>query len=460
MIAVIRPGMLRGTVEIPASKSYAHRLLIAAALADAPTRIGLNATNADIAATAACLRALGARIEPVGDGLRVQPIAAERRFQRGAEGGAEVAGTEAGADETKTVGAQRLDRADRKGAEVSADEAKTGGCCAPPSAGLSQARIVLDCGESGSTLRFLLPVAAALGAACAFTGSGRLPERPNAVLTEALNAHGACADRDRLPIHLSGRLRGGEYAIAGDVSSQYITGLLFALPLCREDSAVRLTTPLASASYVDITLDVLARFGVRAGRTAAGWAIPGGQCYASPGEIRAEGDWSAAAFWRVANRLGGDVRCAGLRADSAQGDRAIDRLLDRLGGTIDVADTPDLVPALAVAAAVHPGVTRITGAARLRLKESDRLRAVAGLLRALGGCAAETADGLEIRGVPRLTGGAVDGCNDHRIVMAAAVAATVAEGAVTISDAQAVEKSYPAFFDDFARLGGNAVLVP
>ena len=150
----------------------------------------------------------------------------------------------------------------------------------------------------------------------------------------------------------------------------------------------------------------------------------------------------------------------GCARDSAQGDRAIDRLLERLGGTIDVADTPDLVPALAVAAAVHPGVTRITGAARLRLKESDRLRAVAGLLRALGGCAAETADGLEIRGVPRLTGGAVDGCNDHRIVMAAAVAATVAEGAVTISDAQAVEKSYPAFFDDFARLGGNAVLVP
>ena len=401
MNAVIHPGLLRGGVRVPPSKSVAHRVLIAAALADAPTEIEISALNEDILATIGCLRALGAEIERTDAGLRVSPI--------------------------------------RRAA------------CAESAGGVGPC--VLNCGESGSTLRFMLPVAAALGADCVFTGGGRLPERPNRILTDALNAHGVCAERELLPIRLSGRLTGGTYAVAGNVSSQYITGLLLALPLCAEDSEIVLTKALESASYVGVTLEMLAAFGVRVLETPRGWHVPGGQRYRSP--VRVEGDWSAAAFWLTANALGSRVECEGLNADSAQGDRAIVRMLNGLGGEIDVSDTPDLVPALAVAAAAHPGRTHITGAARLRVKESDRLRAVANLLRALGGQVEELSDGLIIDGGRPFTGGTVNGVNDHRIVMAAAVAATVAQGDVTIVDTQAVAKSYPGFFEEFRRLGGR-----
>lgn len=396
MNAVVHPGLLRGSVRVPPSKSVAHRMLIAAALADAPTEIELSALNEDILATIGCLRALGARIEQAENGLRVQPLEASR--------------------------------------------------CAEST---------LNCGESGSTLRFMLPVAAALGVPCTFVGAGRLPERPNRILTDALNAHGACADRELLPIRLSGRLRGGTYAVAGNVSSQYITGLLLALPLCAEDSEIVLTKALESASYVGITLETLSAFGIRVQETPQGWRVPGGQRYRSPGRVRVEGDWSAAAFWLAANALGSRVECEGLNAASAQGDRAIVRMLNGLGSEIDVTDTPDLVPAIAVAAAMHPGQTHITGAARLRVKESDRLRAVADMLHALGRQVEERSDGLIIDGGRALTGGTVNGMNDHRIVMAAAVAATAAQGDVTITDAQAVAKSYPSFFEELRRLGGR-----
>ena len=401
MNAIIRPHRLQGRVEIPSSKSCAHRLLIAAALADAPTEVRVNALNNDILATADCLRSLGADIERTDAGFLVRPI------------------------------------------EAIGPEMRT-----------------LNCGESGSTLRFMLPVAAALGANCTFIGAGRLPERPNRILTDALNAHGARTDNDLLPMRLSGRLSGGAYPIAGNVSSQYITGLLLALPMCEADSEIVLTTRLESAAYIDITLEALSSFGIRVDRTERGWRIPGGQRYRSPGSVAAEGDWSGAAFWLAANRIGSSIECLGLNDCSAQGDRVIVDMLGRLGGEIDVSDTPDLVPALAVAAAAHPGTTRITGAARLRIKESDRLRTVADLLRALGGSVDELDDGLIIRGGRPFSGGTVYGFNDHRIVMAAAVAATVAEGSVTITDAQAVNKSYPSFFDAFNALGGLAHVEP
>jgi 3-phosphoshikimate 1-carboxyvinyltransferase len=393
---VVEPGRLSGKVEIPSSKSYAHRLLIAAALADGPTFVGLNATNQDIAATARCLEALGAGVEFTGDGINVAPIGA------------------------------------------------------PPE------KAALFCGESGSTLRFMIPLAAALGVECTFTGAGRLPERPNAPLTDALRAHGMAVSRDLLPMTISGRLTGGEYSIAGNISSQYITGLLMALPLVKGDSRIRLTTRLESAPYVDITLDVLKDFGVEVRKEDGGYVIPGGQRYASPGRIAAEGDWSGAAFWALAASLGNDVKYTGLNPASAQGDRAIEEMLRRLGSEIDVSETPDLVPALAVAAAWRRGVTRITGAARLRIKESDRLRAVSDMLRSLGCGCEELDDGLVITGGRGFSGGKVDGCNDHRIVMAAAVATTVADGPVTITDSQAVNKSYPGFFDELIRLGGIA----
>ncbi|MGN0801756.1 MAG: 3-phosphoshikimate 1-carboxyvinyltransferase [Candidatus Faecivicinus sp.] len=395
MIATVHPHPLRGRVEIPSSKSYAHRLLIAAALSDAPTEVRMNALNNDIIATADCLRALGAKIDRTDAGFLVRPI------------------------------------------QAAPDGEHT-----------------LFCGESGSTLRFMIPVAAALGARCTFTGAGRLPERPNRILTDALNAHGAHADSDLLPMHLSGQLTGGAYPIAGNVSSQYITGLLLALPLCEQDSQILLTTHLESAAYIDITLETLSPFGIRIERTESGWRIPGGQRYRSPKSINAEGDWSGAAFWCAANRLGSEVECLGLNHRSVQGDRAVLEMLNQLGGKIDVSGTPDLVPALAVAATAHPGVTRITGAARLRIKESDRLRTVADMLRALGGQVDELDDGLVIHGGAPLRGGTVNGCNDHRIVMAAAIAGTIAQGPVHITDAQAVSKSYPAFFNAFNALGG------
>ena len=398
MNIVITPSKLAGIVAIPASKSVAHRLLICAALADGPTRVVIGQTNRDIDATADCLRALGASIERQGDGFLVAPI---------------------------------------QNASAHAE---------------------LDCGESGSTLRFLLPVAAALGRPTRFTGHGRLPQRPNAPLVSALRAHGAAIDADLLPMNVAGPLTCGRWALPGNVSSQYITGLLFALPLLDGDSEITLTTKLESAAYVDLTLDALRRFGISVQPTESGWRIPGGQRYHSPGKIAVEGDWSSAAFWLAANALGADIKVEGLREDSVQGDRAVARLLDR--ASIDVSNVPDLVPALAVAAVALPQTTVVTGAERLRLKESDRLATVAALLEALGHGVEVTADGLVIRGgAPRPCAEAirtVDGANDHRIVMAAAVAAASADRPVRVTGAEAVEKSYPDFFRDFRALGGKA----
>lgn len=396
MNMVVHPGRLSGTVEIPSSKSCVHRLLIAAALADRLCFVGLNATNDDIKATARCLEALGAKVKSVEGGLEVTPVAA------------------------------------------------------------GQGKGELFCGESGSTLRFMLPVAAAMGHEGTFTGAGRLPERPNAPLVKAMREHSVDVSSDLLPMKISGRLTGGEFAIAGNISSQYITGLLMALPLCEGDSRITLTTKLESAPYVDITIDILKKFGVEVIRDEKGFVIPGGQKYTSPGRINAEGDWSGAAFWIAANVMGNDVECTGLDCNSTQGDKAIAEMVNRLGSEIDVTETPDLVPALAVAAAWYNGITRITGAARLRIKESDRLRAVSDMLINLGAKCTELDDGLIIEGGHGFTGGCVDGVNDHRIVMAAAIAAAVASGSVTITDSQATAKSYPGFFDEFVRLGGTA----
>ena len=417
MNIAVRPGPLRGRVEIPASKSVAHRAMIAAALADRPTQIVLNAVNDDLTATAACLNALGAICERTDFGYRIVPAAQEKNACGAAE---------------NASGATDL-------CEIASFP-------------------TLDCGESGSTLRFLLPVAAALGREARFVGHGRLPERPHDVLLDAMAAHGATADARRLPLQLHGRLRGGTFALPGNVSSQYITGLLLALPLCAGDSVIRLTTRLESAPYVNLTLRALADFGIRAETRTDGWRIPGGQRYHSPGRVVVEGDWSGAAFWLAANALGSRVECGNLDEASAQGDRAIRPLLNRLGGEIDVSECPDLVPALAVAAAGFPGRTALVGAARLRLKESDRLASVAALLRALGCAVDEGAESLTIHGGAPLTGGTVDGCGDHRIVMAAAVAATAASSPVTILGAQAVAKSYPDFFRDFEALGGNLIV--
>ena len=414
MIATLSPNNLSGTIPAIASKSDAHRLLILAALSKGETQLMMEQRSEDIDATISCLRALGAEVELLPDGVRLRGI--------------------------ERVNATPL----------------------------------LDCGESGSTFRFLLPVACALCEQACFVGGGRLPERPIGDLLRALEAHGVSFSAERLPFETRGRLKGGAFSLSGNISSQYLTGLLLALPFLREDSTVSLTTRLESAAYVDITLHALRRFGVRVERQEGTYAISGGQTVVSPDALRVEGDWSNASFFLAAGALGYPVTVTGLNLDSPQGDKAILNALRRFGAgveasenavtispetlsgrTIDVGETPDLLPILAVLGACAEGKTHLVNAARLRLKESDRLASVSHMIRALGGTVEELADALVITG-GRLAGGTVDSCRDHRIAMSAAIASIRCEGKVTIRGAEAVNKSYPAFYEDFERLGGRA----
>lgn len=335
----------------------------------------------------------------------------------------------------------------------------------------------VDCGESGTTLRLMMPVAAALGAKCTFAGRGRLPDRPLGVYAEVLPAHGVSMSRTRLPVTLSGTLTGGEFAVRGDSSSQFISGLLLALPLIAEDSRITLTSPLESAGYVDMTLAAMRDAGVTAMRDAEGWRIPGGQRYA-PCDIEIEGDWSQAAFLLAMGAIGGGISVSGLRHDSRQGDRAAEEIFREMGADIfwngdtlicnksrlqavkiNAADIPDLVPVLAAAASLAEGETVISGAARLREKESDRLEAMTRVLGGLGADIRETADGLVIKGKAVLAGGEADGCNDHRVVMSAAVAALGCAAPVTITGTQAVMKSWPDFWEVYNLCGGEARVI-
>jgi len=416
---MIRPSPLSGTLDAISSKSFAHRLLICAALADRPTRIGLNGLSDDINATIRCLEAMGCGIVTQDDSLLVKPLG----------------------------------------------EART------PS-------LVLDCGESGSTARFLLPLAAHLFDSFTLTGSGRLPGRPFAPLCRALTGAGCSFDNDTLPLTGSGKIRAGDFSIEGDVSSQFISGLLFALPLLDGDSSVVLTTPLQSAGYVEMTIEVLALFGIEIERNERGFGVRGNQRCESPGEAKAEGDWSNAAFFLCMGALGGEVSLRGLSLKSTQGDREVMDILRRFGAntnagdggctvtagalraiSIDAAQIPDLVPVLAVVASVAQGETRIYNAHRLRIKESDRIQSTFDLLSGLGADVRITEDGLAIRGKEKLAGGTVDGSGDHRIVMAAATAACLCENPVVIRGCEAVNKSYPSFFGDYRAMGGVADVV-
>ena len=422
MTVTIPPGPVSGALAAIPSKSAAHRLLIAAALADRPTRVLFSKSNQDIDATLRCLAGLGAELAPFDGGVTVTPV-----------------------DRTREIG----------------------GC-------------TLDCGESGSTLRFLVPVTGALGGSATFLLAGRLAQRPMDPLADQMAAHGCTLtlDQEAGTLTVAGKLEPGDYALPGNVSSQFFTGLLFALPLLKKESALRALGDLESAGYIDLTLDALKQFGVTPSPLdGGGWTVPAQGCR-SPGELAVEGDWSNAAPWLCMGALGGSgVTVTGLDPDSLQGDRAVCAVLAAMGGSvtragngvavrpgapgadgvgshiIDARNIPDLVPALAAAAATLPGRTRFAGAARLRLKESDRLETTAGLLNALGGRVDVTEDGLLVTGVPKLTGGTVDAVGDHRIAMAAAVASVVCEGPVTVTGARAVAKSYPDFWEDLARLG-------
>lgn len=318
---------------------------------------------------------------------------------------------------------------------------------------------LLDCGESGSTLRFLIPIALALRGGGHFSGQGRLMARPQKPYFDIFDEKGIFYEQRDGILTVRGKLPAGEYRLPGNVSSQFVTGLLYALPLLDGDSQIVLTSPLESRGYVDMTLETLENFGVTVeNRGYALFSVRGNQKFQA-GNVTIEADWSQAAFWLAAGSLGNPVVLDGVPLKSCQGDRVImehkDRLCREGNADIDVSDCPDLVPPLAVMAAFHGGTTRLTNAARLRLKESDRLQTTAAMLSALGAGVEELPDGLVIHGVPKLSGGTVDGANDHRIVMAAAIAATRCTGPVTILGAEAVNKSYPSFWEEYRRLGGE-----
>ena len=397
MNVTITPRPLLGTIAAIPSKSQAHRLLICAALAEEPTDLRCAALSRDILATADCLRALGARVDRTPEGFSVVP-------------------------------GPRPERAEA------------------------------DCGESGSTLRFLLPVAGALGVDTTFFLHGRLPQRPLSPLWEEMERMGARLSRPTGDtVRCQGALQPGAYTLAGDVSSQFISGLLFALPGLPGDSEIRLTGSIQSKPYLDMTVAALRTFGIEISEGGRGYQIPGNQHFRSPGTLTVEGDWSNGAFWLTAKALGSELRVTGLDSNSPQGDRAAEALLLQIltrGGDIDVSQIPDLVPTLAVAAALGGGVTRFVGAGRLRIKESDRIASVSAMVRSLGGRTEEGPDSLTVYPTG-LRGGTVSAENDHRIAMAAAVASTVCREPVTILGAEAVEKSYPAFWQDFRSLGGK-----
>jgi 3-phosphoshikimate 1-carboxyvinyltransferase len=323
----------------------------------------------------------------------------------------------------------------------------------------------IDCNESGSTLRFIMPVAAALGVKSVFIGKGRLPQRPIDIYKRELKNHGITFHTEEMPYEISGVLTGGKYEIEGNVSSQFITGLLFALPLAKEDSEIIMTSHLESRPYVDITIDILRRYGIEISETENSFLIKGNQKY-TPYDEHIEGDYSQAAFFFVANALGSDVNILNLKEDSVQGDKAItDIIADTLkngsvtGYKADCSDIPDLVPILSVLGAYGNMPSTIYNAERLRIKESDRLAACTDMLNNLGGNVTVTSDGLEILPTNGLNGGTIDSYGDHRIVMAAAIAALNCKDDVIIKGAEAAEKSYPTFFEDYVKLGGKADVI-
>lgn len=419
------PGKsLAGIVTLPPSKSAAHRAILCASLAKGISQLSNFSFSQDMEATCRAVEALGVKTSLTGN--------------------------------TLTVDSRDL---------------------------FTPKQAVLDCGESGSTLRFLIPVAAAGGIRAEFTGRGRLPERPIGVYLDCLPPAGvSCRTQGGLPLSVSGALQPGVFRLPGDISSQFITGLLLALPILNGDSEIRLTSFLESAGYVDMTIEMMSRFGVTVTPVENGWLVPGNQSYV-PRDLAIEGDWSQAAFFLAAGALSeapdSSILLKGLRKHSTQGDRQAFSLFQKFGAklswepeglrvspenlqaipVIDASQIPDLVPVLAVTAAFCHGVTSITGAARLRIKESDRLETVAQGVAALGGKIEQLPDGLIVTGKPKLSGGRAKGCNDHRIVMAMAVASLKCEKPVEITDAQSVSKSYPGFFEDFISLGGKADVI-
>ena len=380
MDITIHPRKLFGKVNVIPSKSIAHRLLICSAFADARTTLVYTETNRDIEATAECLCALGADILRTNYGYDIIPAK-----------------------------------------DIPSD-------------------VFMNCCESGSTLRFMLPIIGALGVTATLKMEGRLPQRPLSPLWEEMERMGCKLSRPTAStIRCEGKLKPGTYSIAGNVSSQFITGLLLAFSLMEKPCVLNITEKIESAPYIEMTKFVLEMFAE----------------HRTPGRIEVEGDWSNGAFFLAANALGNTISIANLDPQSVQGDRTILLWLPKLkkNCTISAADIPDLVPVLSIVAAANKGAV-FTDIQRLRLKESDRVASVIAMLEALGGKADASEDTLTVYGTG-LVGGIVNSFNDHRIAMSAAIAATICQKEVTILDSDCIQKSYPQFFEEYNRLGGS-----
>ncbi len=417
MNAEITPHKLSGTVTAIPSKSYAQRILLAASLAGSATKIKITSFSEDIVAAIDCIRAFGADVRQ-NDGLtEVHPhenIITDIPF--------------------------------------------------------------FDCNESGTVLRLTLPVACALYNRAIFNGKGRLIQRPLSPLREELEKNGSSISQiDSSSLSVCGRLNSGTYILPGNVSSQFISGLLFALPLLEGDSKIVITSPLQSKGYVDMTLDVLKKFGISAVYEDNTFFVNGSQRYISPNYIEVEGDWSNSAFWLCAGALGNDITVSGLNMPSIQGDSEVIDILKSMGAeldvnkdgikatcnkklsaaSIDLAQIPDLAPILSAVAAFADGETLLFNAKRLRFKESDRIDAICNMLASIGCETTSDDDSIRINGKGIIRGGNASSHNDHRIAMTLAICATVAQNKIIITNAEAVSKTYPEFFNDYIRLGGK-----
>ncbi len=412
----LHPGGLSGVLQAPPSKSAAHRAIICAALAAGESEISPVDTSQDMEATLACMAALGAGWEREGDLIRVTGLS-----------------------------------------------------------GAPHETPVLDCRESGSTLRFVMPLALALSGGGTFLTKGRLKERPLGPYEALFSKQGIRFERTESGFLVQGPLSPGEFTLPGNVSSQFVTGLLLSLPLLNGDSLLRLTGPLESEGYVQLTLDVLADFGVTVRRPdPMTFPVPGGQSFC-PRRYQVEGDYSQAAVFLCAGALGSDIGIKGLHPHSLQGDRAVIGLLQSMGaGFVKAGDTvfmrpeklrgirldggqiPDILPMLALTLCLAEGESRIENAGRLRLKECDRLAATVEELSKLGADIRAEGDSLFIRGVPRLLGGAaVDSHNDHRMAMMLSIAALHCVKPVRLTDPACVAKSWPGYWEAYQGLGGK-----
>ncbi|MFA6807693.1 MAG: 3-phosphoshikimate 1-carboxyvinyltransferase [Eubacteriales bacterium] len=421
---VITPANLKGVLSIPPSKSISHRALICAGLAEGESLIDNIIFSEDICATLEGMQSLGVKTEKVLNSVIGSP------------------------GSVKVKGSWPLHKAGE----------------------------VIDCGESGSTLRFLIPLAGLTGEEIVFTGRGRLVERPLETYYKLFREQSIDFSNyaGHLPLKVRGLLKSGDYRIKGNISSQFITGLMFLLPQLEKDSRILITDKLESKGYVDLTIDVLKKYSVDIiNNDYSEFIIKGNQKYLST-DYRVEGDFSQASFWIVAGGLGGNIECKDINISSLQGDRVIIDIAKKMGMNIiesgdsliikssetrgveiDASQCPDLVPVLAVLGALSSGTTRIFNAKRLKIKESDRLKAIATELNKLGADVQELADGLIIEGREKLRGGIVDSWNDHRIAMALAVASVKCTSPVVITNSSVVKKSYPHFWSDFEKLGGK-----